>query len=294
MYCEINETRARQAKHMNSYYEYKPGSATDEYRGLVDKAASIAATQKARVGTEYHDKIDALLERYTRKLADNMNKGYDIECRCPSVLVAGPANFPIRKKEKQNAARDKNMREWREIQGLLDKIRSTGTGGISADDPNALGRLRNKLAELEAMQEEMKIANAYYRKHKTLVGFDAFTDEEARHKDTEIKAGYSWEQCPYPSFMLTNNNANIKRIRERIGAMEKLAAKPTEGWQFDGGKVIINTELNRLQILFDAKPDGETRSKLKRHGFKWAPSQGVWQRQYTDNAVRAAKSVTLN
>ena len=57
------------------------------------------------------------------------------------VMIAGPANFPVGKKEKQNRARDSNMEEWRYIQGLLDKICSTGMGGISADDPAAIEKL---------------------------------------------------------------------------------------------------------------------------------------------------------
>ena len=53
-------------------------------------------------------------------------------------MIAGGSNFPVRKKEKQNAARDSNMQEWQYIQGLLDKIRSTGMGGIRQDDPQAI------------------------------------------------------------------------------------------------------------------------------------------------------------
>ena len=73
------------------------------------------------------------------------------------------SNFPVRKKEKQNAARDKNMGEYMQIEGLLDKVRSTGMGGISADDDRALEKLEAKLAGLEAMQEEMKTVNAYFK-----------------------------------------------------------------------------------------------------------------------------------
>ncbi len=47
-----------------------------------------------------------------------MNKGYEITARVPSIMIAGGSNFPVRKKEKQNAAADKNMEEYREIQGL--------------------------------------------------------------------------------------------------------------------------------------------------------------------------------
>ncbi len=40
-----------------------------------------------------------------------------------------PPPFPGGKKGKQNRAQDSNMEEWRHIQGLLDKIRSTGMAG---------------------------------------------------------------------------------------------------------------------------------------------------------------------
>ena len=151
-YYPINEGAARRAKEMNSFSDYKEGSATAEYRAMVDKAAAIAEQQKSRVDPMYHEKIDHLLDTYARKLAENMNQGFAIDARVPSVMIAGPANFPVGKKEKQNRARDSNMEEWRYIQGLLDKIRSTGMGGISADDPAAIEKLQKKLDGLERSQ----------------------------------------------------------------------------------------------------------------------------------------------
>lgn len=99
-----------------------------------------------------------------------MNSGYAIESRIPSIMIAGGSNFPVRQKEKQNNARDKNMQEWQDIKGLLEKIRITGTGGISADDPNAVVKLESKLVDLEKSQETMKAVNAYFRKNNTLDG----------------------------------------------------------------------------------------------------------------------------
>lgn len=49
-------------------------------------------------------------------------------------------------------------------------------------------------------------------------------------------------------------------------------------------KVIQNEQENRLQLKFDGKPDEETRSLLKKNGYKFSPSRGVWQRQLTNNA----------
>lgn len=292
-YYPINEEMARRAKQMNSFRDYVEGSATERYRSLVDKAAEIAERQKGRVDPMYHDKIDNLLDTYARKLAENMNDEYRIDCMCPSVMISGGSNFPVRKKEKQNAARDRNVEEWRYIQGLLDKILSTGTGGISSDDPMAIEKLQVKLAELEQLQATMKAVNAYYRKNKTLDGCPNLTLEQLKKLKAAMAGDWRADPRPFESYQLSNNNANIKRIRERIAELEKRQAEPEpEGWTFDGGEVVINTELNRLQIIFDDKPDDDLRASLKSHGFRWAPSQGAWQRQYTDNAVYAAKKIT--
>ena len=40
-YYEINEAAAKRAKDMNSFSDYKPGSATSAYRQMVDEAYAI-------------------------------------------------------------------------------------------------------------------------------------------------------------------------------------------------------------------------------------------------------------
>ena len=170
-YYEINEQTARRANDVNSMSDYRPGSATEEYRAAVDKAAALVQARKAKISPYYHDKLDALLDRYARRLADYYNAYYRNESACPSILVCGGGNFPVRKKQKQNARRDTLAHEYADIQGLLRKIESVGMGGISADDPNAIEKLEEKLARLERTQQTMKDINAYYRKHKTLKGF---------------------------------------------------------------------------------------------------------------------------
>ena len=290
-YYTINEAVARRAKEMNSYSDYKPGSATAEYRSYVDEAAQLAERQKARVDPMYHEKIDSLLDTYARKLAANMNKGYEIDARVPSILIAGGSNFPVRKKEKQNAARDTNYREWQDIQGLLDKIRSTGMGGISADDPQAVQKLEKKLAGLEKAQETMKAVNAYYRKHKTLDGCPHLSPERIEKMKADMSSQWHIEDKPYPTWALSNNNAEIRRVKERIKSLSLQKEIGYVGWEFEGGKVEANTEANRLQIFFDEKPDAATREELKSNGFRWSPKAEAWQRQLTDNAYYSANYI---
>lgn len=191
-YYPIREDLARRAKEMNSFFEYQPGRATQEYRHCVDQAVRLAEQQKERADPIYHEKIDRLVDMYARKLAENMNKGYEIDARVPSVMVAGPSNFPTGKKEKQNAASEKNREEWRQVQGILDQIRGTGMGGIRSDHPQALEQLEQKLERLESSQKLMKDVNAFYRKHKTLDGCTLLDGERIQ------RLKVSMEQSWYP------------------------------------------------------------------------------------------------
>lgn len=289
-YHTINEEAARRANDMNSFRDYKAGSATAEYRRMVDAATELAERQKQRVDPMYHEKIDRLLEIYCRNLAENMNASYSIEARCPSILISGGGNFPVRKKERQNAARDRNLEEWNYIQGLLDKIRSVGTGGISSDDPQAVEKLEAKLAALEKNQEMMKAANAAIRMKDPAKGDAKLAELGYTPEDiAKLRAPDFCGRIGYPAYALQNNNANIRRIRGRIAELKKRTENTPEGWEFDGGRVVVNTAENRLQIIFDGKPDADIRTELKGEGFRWAPSQGAWQRQLTDNAMRAAR-----
>ena len=290
-YYSINEGAARRAKEMNSFSDYKPGSATAEYRHYVDNAFEIAQAQKKRVDPMYHEKIDSLLDTYARKLAANMNHSFAIDARVPSILIAGGSNFPVRQKEKQNAARDSNMQEWQYIQGLLDKIRSTGMGGIRQDDPQAIPKLQKKLDGLVKAQETMKAVNAYYCKHGTLDGCPHLSPDNIENLKADMASSWHYEKKPFQSWELSNNNAEIHRVRQRIESLTRAKETVYVGWEFDGGHVEANREQSRLQVFFEDKPDADARQQLKEHGFRWAPSVGAWQRLLNGNAYYAADRI---
>lgn len=259
---------------------------------MVDRAVEIADRQKARVSEEYHEKIDSMLDTYARKLADNLNRSYKIDASVPSVLVAGASNFPVRAKEKQNVARDRNIREYNEIQTFLDKIKSVGMGGIMSDDKDALKKLTEKLEKREALQSKMKAVNTYFRKNKTLEGCPDLTNDVR----IELIVSTANSGAPFPGWLLSNNNANIRRLKERIAQLQKEAeraeqragATPEQG---DGFILKENHEIGRIQFIFDEKPDADTRALLKSNGFRWAPSESAWQRMLNDNGRSAAQHV---
>ena len=291
MYYEINEEAARRGHEAYSMFDYVAGSTTAEYRRMVDKAAEICERQKAKF-PEQSDKLDALLDRYSKGMAEYYNNESRINGMCPSILISGGSNFPVGKKQKQNAADDRNRERYTELQEILQKMQTLGTGGIQSGDPNAIEKLCEKLAKLEALQDTMKSVNAYYRKNKTLDGCPDLTEREA---DT-IRG--NWERgwyvgTPFATYELSNNNANIHRIRERIASLEKAKATPeAEPTELENGiRVEEDSEAMRIKIIFPGKPDEATRGILKSHGFRWAPSVSAWQRQLNSNGKYAAKQV---
>lgn len=297
-YYEINETAARQARGMWSFSDYVPGSKTAEYRAQVDKAYKAVEA----LPEDLKAKGEAMADSYARKLAEWYNKQFRIEMMCPSVMISGGSNFPVRKKEKQNAAQDKHYQLYDEIQSIPEKIKNLLRGEkiIKAGDADALEQLQKKLEQAEALQAEMKAVNAYYRKHKTLRGYKNYTDEKAAKLDEAIKS--SLYGVPFPPYELTNNNAKIRNTKSRIAELERLreaAEAPQGGEEQSGGiydslpfEVVENAEIMRLQLFFDGKPDAETRAVLKKHGFRFAPTQNnAWQRQLTENAKNALQKV---
>lgn len=291
IYYSIDEEAARRAKEANSFSDYLPGSATENYRQSIDAATKIAERQKLQVDASFHDKIDGLLDTYARKLAENLNKSFEINARVPSMMITGGGNFPTKKKEKQNIARDKNMEEWRVIQGLLAIIQSTGRGGISSDDPEVVQKLEAKIVKLEVWQEKMKATNSFYRKYKTLDDCPHLSKSEVENLKVNMSSSWRSEPKPFESYQLTNNNAEIRRLKKRIQTLITSKEKDYGGWVFEGGKVEANKEENRLRIYFDERPNEQIRNELKSHGFRWSPKASAWQRQLTDNAVRVAQSM---
>lgn len=185
------------------------------------------------------------------------------------------------------------MEERLQIQGLLDKIRGTGTSGIRADHPHALEQLEQKLQRLEQSQQMMKDVNAFYRKHQTLEGCPVLDTEQIEKIAASMAQSWHPQSKPFPSYALTNNGAEIRRIRSRVEELKYNTEVGFCGWEFEGGKAVANQEANRLQLFFEEKPSAEQRAELRHQGFVWAPKECAWQRQLNRQAVLAAGRLPL-
>lgn len=288
----INEQAAREAHTMNSMRDYKEGSATAAYQQYISDAERIAERQK-ELHPEQAERIDYLLDLYARKLAAWFNEGFRIESMCPSILVSGGSNFPTRKKEKQNARRSAHTKDYESIENILHKIKIAGTGGIMSGDEMAIEKLEAKIESLEDQRKKMKDINAYYRKHGTCTGCESCSEGTAKEINESIERSV-YGNKPFAAWQIQNLGAEIRRLTKRLESLKSVKEAGTNEKEIEGIEgltVIENAEAMRIQLVFDEKPDEDTRKVLKSNGFKWAPSQGAWQRNLNDNGKRAAQRV---
>ena len=294
-YYEINEDTARNAHYCVHMSDYQPGSATNGYRAAVDEAAALVEARKSKVSPYYHDKLDALLDRYARRLAQWTNDYNRNQASYPSQFISGAGNYNMKKHEKQISREGTLWKEYDEIKAILNKIEAVGTGAVDLADPHAREMLTDQLQKLQAQLDRNKALNAYYRKHKSFDGFPGLTAEAAAKLTADFADTCQrcpWVKHPIPDYELTSLRGKIKRVQARLDELDKRteqAEQPAESTKFSGGEIVRNLEADRLQILFDEKPDEETRAALKQNGFRWSPRYSAWQRQLTPNAEAAAR-----
>lgn len=155
--------------------------------------------------------------------------------------------------------------------------------------------MKVKLDNAEKLQVFMKACNKIIRSKKLsdadkveqILKIDGATSDKARQLTTPDRYG----DFGYPKYALTNNSANIRRMKTRVVELTKKENTPSSEIVFDGGVILYNTEADRVQIDFDEKPGDTVRAALRGEGWRWAPSVELWQRKRTPQAIVSAKRI---
>lgn len=256
--------------------------------------------------SDYHERQKAKRLRLEERAARADQEGQAAYKRADRIAKSIPIGQPIlvgHHSERGHRADlkriDNGMRRSIERRNAAAELRrragAVGTAGISSDDPEAVQKLRAKLDALEARHAWMKCVNAVWRAAgkpepngpKEL--WDQVRDESALDDETlaglrlEMARRWAWQPgAPFPAYALSNQNAEMRRVKLRIQTLEKDAKRPAAVLDHDICRVVENVEENRIQLLFDAKPPEKTRDLLKTYGFRWSPLAGAWQRHLND------------
>ena len=146
---------------------------------------------------------------------------------------------------------------------------------VFSDDVDAIEALQAKIAKAEANQVKAKTINAAIRKHakvgaaaqSTALVALGYTSEIAAELLTPDFAG----RVGVPSYVSTNNAANIRRMKARIEEVEirqaRSACAAVAG-------VLVDVGDENIRVTFAAKPDRAVIDALRAAGFSWGG--GAW------------------
>lgn len=159
---------------------------------------------------------------------------------------------------------------------------------IYAGDPDAVQAIDEKLAKMKADREMMKKCNALIRKG------DRAGLLEIVKTPAKVEELFTPDFCGrigFPDFELRNLGANIRRLEKRRAELVTLKATGKTERMVGEVRVVEDPDIARIQLFYPGKPDQATRDNLKRWGFRWAPSEGAWQRNLNNAGRYAAKRV---
>lgn len=234
------------------------------------------------------ERQEARAERY-REYTENAEKRATAAFNASNAAVAGiPLGQPIlvghhsekahrRALERSNGAMMRSVHESEKAEYYRQKAEAAeNNDNIYLGDDDARERLKKKIAELTALQEQMKGANKIIRAKSLsdIEKIDALVNLGISRPQANKMVG---AQIIFPGYALTNNNAKISAARKQLAKAEALASKDDREYTIDDITIEECCSENRVRIYFPGKPDDEMRTQLKRNGFRWAPSMGCWQ-----------------
>lgn len=283
--------RARRAHYGTSYEPERRGQQLlDEYENWLAEAKKEAFENPA--DPEF---MQETWERLLKGFMARFGNMLSARSRCVSVLIAGPSGMPKNAQKMADRAHDVEGEFYKYLSYMEEKLRKAKNGKrepITLEQKFA--HYSDRVDRLKEVIEECNRINAalkYIYKGKPKEDFD---DEWAYMKAEDFKAKWEHETKDY-TIPAGKAHLSISNLKLKLKEAEKILArysyfmeksqqgvKPEK--EFNGGSLVANYAIDRIQIIFDAKPGPEAIKALKKRGFNWSPTNEAWQRQLTRSA----------
>jgi hypothetical protein len=239
---------------------------------------SAGRTQADR-RADRQDRIDSRSDRLTAEATSQFRRADQISERFyggQPILVGHHSEKGARRDQ---AKMHNAMRKGIELKDAAAEIASvTPSTAVLATDSDGIEIMQARIAKAEAKQAEYKAINALVRKGDraalAAMGLGAATIVEL------FKPQWG-ERGPIglPSYLLSNNSANIRRMRLRVAELERATELQFKERMVGDVRVVEDPDTMRIQLHFPGKPSPAVIALLKGHAFRWAPSERAWQRQ---------------
>ena len=253
---------------------------------------------------DYHIRQAEKLTRYQDLATKHGRQADQLSTRAHDMAACIPMGQPIlvghHSEKRDRNFRDRIHRTWEKSVEEQEKAqhyawkaaRIEENRSVSSDNPEAVDLLKEKLQKLEANRDKFKAINKIVKSRRK--------DYSQEQKIADLmKIGvkektaidlFTPDFCGrigVPDYVLTNDGAEIRRLKARIEQLGKDAEIETSERMIGDVRMVDSAEDNRIMLFFPGIPDQEVRTRLKQNGFRWSPSAGAWQ-AYRTNRSRAA------
>ena len=254
----MNREEAEQLAERYNYLTQYPITAEKILADIdlaVSKRRDKAVERLKRFGINtVPDDVQAALDRFQQVYEDSWRTRVRAREVAPPWSVVGPANY------KGNA--DKAHRMERRAFEEIDKKTYTLNKIVGRYAPN-------KSLDVDTIKEQLEKKKALLEQYKE-------HNKKVRKEGGDV----------IPSFSLTNLRGKIKRLEEKLAALEMTAGI---GEKEINGFSIYFTDTH-LCVYSDFKPEQNIRDWLKRHGFKWSRTETAWVRKISINTIWVYKN----
>lgn len=156
-------------------------------------------------------------------------------------------------------------------------------------------KLNKLIKERDVMKDINKITRMKISDDEKIAKIMEFGIKEDTARTLATGEG-TWDKRPgFAPYQLTSVNNRIKTLQAKVDAMKKADeinnSLGGEDMVLAGVSIILNKEADRIQLDFPSKPSRDVIAISKKNGWKWSPSNQVWQRQLTENAMRNARTM---
>lgn len=265
-----------------------------------ERGAYYIRTYEEELNADIEKMPEEEKERYISKYKEWVQILFNKHSRIMSAMITGPARFPTRRNEKMNNYYENAVSEFR---AWREKVLKAIARRIEDAKPE----------EQKADEEWTRLKRSIYSSASTIKGINDGT-ERGYNKALFVSSIYGKVETyakrgdviivekAIAYVRELNKQSSIITERHKFFKLAEMAKAVCEAQEvrsnkedteilFDGGRVIKNYSEDRVQIVFDTKPQPDVISNLKHNGFRWSPRFSAWQRQLTNNAYYAVTRV---
>lgn len=215
-----------------------------------------------------------VIQRYEKSLT---------KVKTPSVLIAGPSNYPA---ERMRRELDSKMNYDIETKEKIERFLFNTLKTLSSLETKE----EKERKAFEKLTKECRLI--YAIKRGKMPGYDIYLFKKSLVNTLKklFKEGYDKQKL----YNIFKEEGMTEVFTKRHSIYKEFQTQTDEGFEplrYENCEVIPDKEADRLKIVFFDIPDEEIRKRLKKKAFRYSPKNRVWQRQLTRNAYHAAKSI---